>query len=62
VLDLTPYLEQESVRIRFRFRSNPEVVQAGSYVDDVHVYGRTHAYHPPRGEADPGPEPAVDGP
>ena len=39
VLDLTKYLEN-TVNIRFRFRSDALDVQPGSYIDDVHVYGR----------------------
>jgi transglutaminase-like putative cysteine protease len=39
VLDLSPYAGNV-VRIRFRFQSNYRVVQVGSYIGDVHVYGR----------------------
>lgn len=39
VLDLTKYLDN-SVQIRFRFQSDGSNVQAGSYIDDVSVYGR----------------------
>ncbi|NIM16983.1 MAG: hypothetical protein GTO45_33865 [Candidatus Aminicenantes bacterium] len=39
VLDLSHYAGHV-VRIRFRFQSNHSKVQAGSYVDDFHVYGR----------------------
>jgi hypothetical protein len=39
VLDLTKYVD-ESVQIRFRFKSNSYDAQAGSYIDDFHVYGR----------------------
>ena len=39
VLDLTKYLGN-TVQIRFRFESDEKVVQYGSYIDDVHVYGR----------------------
>jgi hypothetical protein len=39
VLDLTKYLGN-TVNIRFRFRSDASDVQPGSYIDDVHVYGR----------------------
>lgn len=39
VLDLSPYLGNV-VQIRFRFQSDYNYVQAGSYIDDVHVYGR----------------------
>ncbi len=38
-LDLTNYIG-ETVHIRFRFRSNSAEVQAGSYLDDVKIYGR----------------------
>jgi hypothetical protein len=38
-LDLTKYLG-ETVQIRFRFESDAADVQPGSYIDDVHVYGR----------------------
>jgi hypothetical protein len=38
VLDLTLFWESD-VRIRFRFASNEEDTQPGSYIDDVHVYG-----------------------
>jgi transglutaminase-like putative cysteine protease len=40
VLDLTKYVG-ETVHIRFRFQSNNDDVQPGSYIDDVDVYGRT---------------------
>lgn len=39
VLDLSPYAGNV-VRVRFRFQSNYRGVQAGSYIDDFHVYGR----------------------
>ena len=39
VLDLSPYVGNV-VRVRFRFQSNSRVVDVGSYIDDVHVYGR----------------------
>ncbi|MCK4672631.1 choice-of-anchor J domain-containing protein, partial [candidate division WOR-3 bacterium] len=38
-LDLTKYLGN-TVQIRFRFKSDTYIVQPGSYIDDVHVYGR----------------------
>ena len=38
-LDLTKYLSN-TVQIRFRFKSDTYIVQPGSYIDDVHVYGR----------------------
>lgn len=38
-LDLTKYAGQ-TVQIRFRFESDAGDVQPGSYIDDVHVYGR----------------------
>ncbi|UCE17852.1 MAG: T9SS type A sorting domain-containing protein, partial [Gemmatimonadota bacterium] len=37
VLDLTQYAGN-TVRIRFRFQSDNEHTQPGSYIDDVHVY------------------------
>lgn len=39
VLDLTKYVG-ETVQIRFRFESDADEVQPGSYIDDVRVYGR----------------------
>ena len=39
VLDLTKYIGN-SIQIRFRFQSNSNNVQQGSYIDDVHIYGR----------------------
>ena len=39
VLDLFKYIGQ-TVQIRFRFQSDGENVQPGSFIDDVHVYGR----------------------
>lgn len=39
VLDLNRYLGQ-TVQLRFRFQSDAQNVYAGSYIDDVHVYGR----------------------
>ena len=39
VLALTKYAGN-SVRIRFRFSSNLATTQPGSYVDDIHVWGR----------------------
>lgn len=39
VLDLSPYAGN-FVQVRFRFQSNSINVQPGSYIDDVHVYGR----------------------
>jgi hypothetical protein len=48
VLDLNPYLGQESVQIRFRFQSDGAVVQAGSYIDDVRVTGRSPISHAPK--------------
>jgi hypothetical protein len=39
VLDLSHYAGN-FVRVRFRFQSNSRKVQAGSYIDDFHVYGR----------------------
>lgn len=39
VLDLTKYLDK-TVQIRFRFESDEKDAQFGSYIDDVHVYGR----------------------
>jgi len=38
-LDLAPYLG-DTVRLRFRFRSDSSVVFAGSYIDDVRITGR----------------------
>jgi hypothetical protein len=38
-LDLAGYVGQK-VRIRFRFRSDENIVQPGSHIDNVHVYGR----------------------
>jgi len=38
-LDLTKYVDN-TVQIRFHFNSDGHDVQAGSYIDDVHVYGR----------------------
>jgi len=40
VLDLTKFADQ-TVQIRFRFQSDESNVWQGSYVDDVHVYGRS---------------------
>jgi transglutaminase-like putative cysteine protease len=40
VLDLTRYAGEDAVQIRFRFQSDGSQVQPGSYVDDVHAYGR----------------------
>lgn len=39
VLDLTKYIGN-MVQIRFRFESDADDVQPGSYIDDFHVYGR----------------------
>jgi transglutaminase-like putative cysteine protease len=39
VLDLTKYVG-ETVHIRFRFQSDQDDVQPGSYIDDMWVYGR----------------------
>jgi transglutaminase-like putative cysteine protease len=39
VLDLTKYTGN-SVRIRFHFSSDDTVTQPGSYIDDIHVWGR----------------------
>lgn len=39
VLDLTRYAG-EKVRIRFRFKSNASIVQPGSYIDDILIFGR----------------------
>jgi len=39
VLDLTKYAGH-TVQVRFRFRSNADTVWPGSYIDDIHVYGR----------------------
>jgi transglutaminase-like putative cysteine protease len=47
-LDLTPYVGQEAVQVRFRFQSDHMVVQSGSYIDDVRVYGRSKTGHGPR--------------
>lgn len=41
VHDLTPYIDM-TVKIRFRFTSNNSVEYAGSYIDDVLVYGREY--------------------
>jgi len=38
-LDLVQYLG-DTVQVRFRFRSDSSVVFAGSYIDDVRVFGR----------------------
>ena len=38
-LDLTKYTDQV-VSIRFRFQSNASVVWPGSYIDDIHIFGR----------------------
>jgi transglutaminase-like putative cysteine protease len=38
-LDLTKYVGN-SVRIRFHFSSNDTITQFGSYLDDIHVWGR----------------------
>jgi hypothetical protein len=38
ILDLSPYVGHV-VQVRFRFQSDSSVVQAGSYIDDFHVYG-----------------------
>jgi hypothetical protein len=43
VLDLSPYAGHV-VRIRYRFQSGPYNVQAGSYIDDFHVYGRIQEF------------------
>jgi len=40
VLDLTRYVGN-TVQIRFRFQSNANTVYPGSYIDDVHCYGRS---------------------
>lgn len=39
VLDLTKYVGN-TVQIRFRFESDEKIAQFGSFIDDVHVYGR----------------------
>ena len=39
VLDISQYVDS-TVRIRFHFTSDNSVTYAGSYIDDVHVYGR----------------------
>ena len=41
-LDLTPHVGS-TVQIRFRFQSDTCYAQAGSYIDDVRVYGRRTA-------------------
>ncbi len=41
-LDLVQYLG-DTVQVRFRFRSDGSVVFAGSYIDDVRVFGRRAA-------------------
>jgi bacillopeptidase F len=40
VLDLSRHLGPDPVRLRFRFTSDGDVVQAGAYLDDVEVTGR----------------------
>lgn len=39
VLDLTPY-SNHTLRIKFHFTSNYSITRAGSYIDDVHIYGK----------------------
>ena len=39
ILDLTKYAGH-TVQIRFRFESDAEINEYGSFIDDVHVYGR----------------------
>jgi hypothetical protein len=39
-LDLTRYVGNDNVQIRFRFQSDNSTTQPGSYIDDVTVYGR----------------------
>lgn len=60
VLDLTPYLGEPRVQVRFRFRSDGSVVQPGSYIDDVQVFGRTPVFHRPRLTHAPPPPDFVD--
>jgi hypothetical protein len=43
-LDLTRYAGHDQVQIRFRFQSDASDVQAGSYIDDLHIYGRPVGY------------------
>ncbi len=40
VLDLSKYIGNEHVQVRFRFRSDGNASLPGSYVDDFEVYGR----------------------
>jgi len=51
VLDLTPWVDRKSVQFRFRFRSDGAIVQSGSYIDDVHVFGRSRTHPRARVEA-----------
>ncbi len=39
VLDLTPFVKS-TIKLRFRFTSDATVSRPGSYIDDVHIYGR----------------------
>jgi len=45
VLDLTRFVGG-GAHIRFRFQSDENRVFPGSYIDDVHVYGRYQSQHP----------------
>jgi len=40
-VDLSPYVEHEQVKIRFRFTSNASAVADGWYIDDVAITGLT---------------------
>lgn len=41
-LDLTPFVGNARVRIRFRFQSNSGLTMPGCYLDDIEVVGRPH--------------------
>ncbi len=40
VLDLTPYVGETTVQVRWRLQSDSSGNQPGAYLDDVHIYGR----------------------
>jgi transglutaminase-like putative cysteine protease len=40
VLDLTKYAGNQSVQVRFHFKSDSKVTEPGSFIDDFKVYGR----------------------
>ena len=50
-LDLTPYVGNE-VTFRFRFDSDESIVQSGTYIDDVQIYGKKRTEVSVEGEHD----------